>query len=93
MSILREDPYSGLNFQVVVTGTLDDGRSITGSFAEVSGLDVEVEPIEYRTGSEGHHRSKGARPEEALQHRAQAWGDLPAVRVIGVTALGFQEVG
>ena len=52
MAIFREHPYSGLNFQVVIVGVLEDGRSIQGSFAEVSGLDVEVTPIEYRTGSE-----------------------------------------
>ena len=51
MSIFRDDPYSGLNFQVVITGVSDDGQAIRGSFAEVSGLDVEITPIEYRTGS------------------------------------------
>jgi phage tail-like protein len=52
MSVFREDAYPGLHFQVVINGVIDDGRSIRGSFAEVSGLDVEVTPIEYRNGSE-----------------------------------------
>jgi phage tail-like protein len=52
MSILRNDPYSSLNFQVVIAGVFDDGQAIRGSFAEVSGLDVEITPIEYRNGSE-----------------------------------------
>ena len=52
MSVHRDDPYTALNFQVVITGVLDDGKSIRGSFAEVSGLEVEVSVIEYRNGSE-----------------------------------------
>jgi phage tail-like protein len=52
MAVFREDPYSGLNFQVVIAGVFDDGRAIRGSFTEVSGLEVEVTPIEYRNGSE-----------------------------------------
>lgn len=52
MAVLRDDPYSALNFQVVINGVLDDGQAVRGSFAEVSGLDVSIAPIEYRTGSE-----------------------------------------
>lgn len=52
MSVVRNDPYSALNFQVVIAGVFDDGQAIRGSFAEVSGLDVEISPIEYRNGSE-----------------------------------------
>lgn len=52
MAVLREDPYSALHFHVVINGVFDDGATVQGSFAEVSGLDVEVEPIEYRNGSE-----------------------------------------
>ncbi|HUF46239.1 MAG TPA: phage tail protein [Vicinamibacterales bacterium] len=52
MAVLRDDPYSAVNFQVVIIGVLDDGQTIRGSFAEVSGLDVSIAPIEYRTGSE-----------------------------------------
>jgi phage tail-like protein len=52
MAVFREDPYSALHFHVVINGVFDDGATVQGSFAEVSGLDVEVEPIEYRNGSE-----------------------------------------
>lgn len=52
MAVFRNDPYSCLNFQVIVAGVFEDGTAVRGSFAEVSGLDVEVTPIEYRTGSE-----------------------------------------
>jgi phage tail-like protein len=48
----RPDPYGGHNFQVTVTGISDDGLAVSGSFTEVSGLEVEVTPIEYRNGSE-----------------------------------------
>ena len=52
MSIFRDDPYCGLNFEVVINGVSDDGHAIRGSFAEVTGLDVTITPIEYRNGSE-----------------------------------------
>ena len=52
MAIFRDDPYSAQNFLVTINGVLDDGQSIRGSFAEVSGLEVEITPIEYRNGSE-----------------------------------------
>jgi phage tail-like protein len=50
--VFREDPYSGYNFEVIVTGVSDDGKAVKGSFAEVSGLEVAMDPIEYRNGSE-----------------------------------------
>ena len=52
MAVIRDDPYSALNFIVLINGILDDGRSVKAAFAEVSGLDVEITPIEYRTGAE-----------------------------------------
>lgn len=52
MPILRDDPYGGYNFEVIVTGVSDDGAAVKGSFAEASGLEVEVPAIEYRNGSE-----------------------------------------
>lgn len=51
-AILREDPYAGYNFEVLVNGVSDDGTAVRGSFAEVSGLEVAIDPIEYRNGSE-----------------------------------------
>ena len=48
----RDDPYSGFNFSITLTGVSDDGKAVKGSFSEVSGLDAELAPIEYRNGSE-----------------------------------------
>jgi phage tail-like protein len=48
----RADPYAAYNFEVLVNGISDDGTAVKGSFSEVSGLEVEVPPIEYRTGAE-----------------------------------------
>ena len=52
MPVFREDPYASYNFEVVVTGISDDGKAVKGSFAEVSGLESAMDPIEYRNGSE-----------------------------------------
>jgi phage tail-like protein len=48
----RDDPYAGYNFEVTIDQISDDGKPVKGSFAEVSGLEAEVAPIEYRNGSE-----------------------------------------
>jgi phage tail-like protein len=50
--IKRDDPYTAYNFQVIVTNVSNDGKAVSGSFSEVSGLEVEVPPIMYRNGSE-----------------------------------------
>lgn len=50
--VIREDPYGGYNFLVTVNGISNDGKAVKGSFTEVSGLETEVSPIEYRNGSE-----------------------------------------
>jgi phage tail-like protein len=48
----RNDPYPGHNFQVLVTGISNDGAAVSGAFTEVSGLEVNIEPISYRNGNE-----------------------------------------
>jgi phage tail-like protein len=50
--VIRDDPYAAYNFQVIVTNVSDDGVAVSGSFSEVSGLEVEIPPIVYRNGSE-----------------------------------------
>jgi phage tail-like protein len=50
--VIRDDPYAGFNFQVIVTEVSDDGVAVSGSFSEVSGLEVSQDPILYRNGSE-----------------------------------------
>ena len=50
--VRRDDPYTAYNFQVIITGISNDGKAVSGSFSEASGLEVEVPPILYRNGSE-----------------------------------------
>ncbi len=49
--VMRSDPYPGHNFKVVVNG-VSDGDAVSGAFSEISGLEVEITPIEYRNGNE-----------------------------------------
>jgi phage tail-like protein len=42
---LRDDPYPAYNFAVQI-----DGIAVKGSFLEVSGIESEVVPIDYREG-------------------------------------------
>jgi phage tail-like protein len=44
-------PYPGYNFVISFTN-VDTGTDVSGSFAEASGLTVEVTPIEYRDGTD-----------------------------------------
>jgi phage tail-like protein len=48
MAVARDRPYAQFNFLVDV-GTGTDGPD--AGFAEVSGLDVQIDVIEYRTGN------------------------------------------
>jgi phage tail-like protein len=48
----RNDPYASFNFEIAVDGISDDGKAVKGAFSEVTGLDLEVQPIDYRTGAE-----------------------------------------
>ena len=50
--VCRDDPYGGYNFELVVTGVSGDGQAVRGFFAEASGLEMDMPPIEYRNGSE-----------------------------------------
>jgi phage tail-like protein len=43
----RRDPYRGYNFLIEIEGSTRAG------FSECSGLEVDIDPIEYREGSEG----------------------------------------
>ncbi len=52
MPVQRNDPYAAYNFLVTVNGISNDGEAVSGSFTEVSGLEFEISPIEYRNGSE-----------------------------------------
>jgi phage tail-like protein len=51
-TVFRADPYAVFNFEVVIQGISDDGKAVKGAFSEVTGLDMEITPIDYRTGPE-----------------------------------------
>jgi phage tail-like protein len=51
-AVYRDDPYPGYCFRVEVTDVSSDGAAVKGSFSECSGLEVAVDPIDYRNGSE-----------------------------------------
>ena len=51
-AVYRDDPYGGYNFEVVIPGISDDGTTVKGAFAEVSGIEADITPIEYRGGNE-----------------------------------------
>jgi phage tail-like protein len=46
MAVTRNDPYTAFNYLVEIGGVT------SGGFNEVSGLDLEVQAIDYRTGEE-----------------------------------------
>lgn len=52
MPIFRENPYGAFNFQVEFPGVGIEGDALLGGFSEVSGLNAEVEAIEYRNGND-----------------------------------------
>lgn len=59
-AVIRPNPYPTYNFLVTVNGISNDGRAAAGSFTEVSGLEIEVTPIEYRAGSYSATMAKSA---------------------------------
>ena len=50
MATYRDDPYAGYNFIVTIPGIGENG--LRAAFSEVSGLEAQLEVIEYRTGGE-----------------------------------------
>lgn len=52
MAIKRDDPYAAFNYLVEIGGIT------AGGFSEVSGLDAELEPIDYRNGDEDFVKRK-----------------------------------
>ena len=51
MPVQRDDPYGNFNF-LVVLGDDGDPGSVAAGFAEVSGIGIEVDYVEYRNGNE-----------------------------------------
>jgi len=46
MAVPRNDPYVAFNYLIEISGVR------AGGFNEVSGLDAEIEPVDYRNGDE-----------------------------------------
>lgn len=46
MAVTRDDPYVAFNYLIEIGGIR------VGGFNEVSGLDAEIEPVDYRNGDE-----------------------------------------
>ena len=76
--VIRTNPYPSHNFLVTVNGISNDGQAASGSFTEVSGLELEVTPIEYRNGSEGTtvRKSAGLRKYTNLTLKRGITGDI-----------------
>lgn len=52
MAVKRDDPYAAFNYLIEIGGIT------AGGFSEVSGLDAEIEPVEYRNGDEDFVKRK-----------------------------------
>ena len=76
--VIRTNPYPAHNFLVTVNGVSNDGQAAGASFTEVSGLNVEVTPIEYRNGSEATtvRKSAGLRKYENIVLKRGITGDI-----------------
>ena len=48
----RTDPYKNFNFLVTIDGISGSEAGVQGAFSEVSGLETEIEVIEYRSGAD-----------------------------------------
>jgi phage tail-like protein len=73
----RDEPYAAHNFQLIVNGISDDGSSVSGAFTEISGLEVEIKPIEYRNGNEDTtvRKEPGLRTQANLVCKRGSTGD------------------
>lgn len=58
--VVRADPYASYSFLMTIDGVSDDGSAASGSFSEISGLELEISTIEYRNGSEPNTVRKSA---------------------------------
>lgn len=50
--VKRDDPYPNYNFLIEINGISGDSQATSAGFSEVLGLEVEIDIIEYRNGSE-----------------------------------------
>jgi phage tail-like protein len=62
-------PYPAYNFIVSINGIETNGEAVSASFTEVSGLQAEITPIDYRDGSDkdtGMRKVRGQRKHPAI---------------------------
>jgi phage tail-like protein len=50
-TVIRNDPYPGHNFHLLINGVSDEGDAVSCAFSEITGLEMEIHVIEYRTGN------------------------------------------
>jgi phage tail-like protein len=50
--VIRDDPYPNHNFMITINGVSNDGKAVSASFSEMSGMKVDIAAIIYRNGSE-----------------------------------------
>lgn len=84
MAVPRNDPY------VAFTYLIEIGQIRVGGFNEVSGLDAEIEPVEYRNGDEDFVKRKlpGIKKFPNIVLKRGIIGDLDAFAWFRAGALG-----
>lgn len=56
MAIQRDDPYGAFNFKITIAPK--SGTPISGSFAEISGMNTEITYADYRDGTDAFNRNR-----------------------------------
>lgn len=84
MATKRNDPYAAFNYLVEIGGIT------AGGFSEVSGLDAEIEPIDYRNGDEDFVKRKlpGIKKFPNIVLKRGIVGDLEAFNWVKTAADG-----
>jgi phage tail-like protein len=84
MAVTRNDPYVAFNYLIEISGIR------VGGFNEVSGLDAEIEPVDYRNGDEDFVARKlpGLKKFPNIVLKRGIIGDLDAFTWFQLGALG-----
>ena len=84
MAVSRNDPYVAFNYLIEIGGIR------VGGFNEVSGLDAEIEPVDYRNGDEDFVARKlpGLKKFPNIVLKRGIIGDLDAFQWFQLGALG-----
>ncbi len=84
MAVQRNDPYVAFNYLIEIGGIR------VGGFNEVSGLDAEIEPVDYRNGDEDFVARKlpGLKKFPNIVLKRGIIGDLDAFQWFQAGALG-----